>query len=381
MSKVLIVDDVLVNRKLICTIVKNLDPRIKIYEAGNGREALRLMDEIEFGVVILDVMMPHINGIEVLKIMKRERNYINTSVIICSAINEIESVQEALDLGALDYFTKPLNTEQIKVTLPLKIRNAVSFYEQKKQLIQYNEMFKMQMQLAEELQRATIMEKLETPSVKMKGRYIPCDEIGGDMFAMKEYGNKNWFIIADVTGHGIAAAMMSTMIKVVFNYSVVRCSKPSEVLKILNDMLFEIFQKSSPPLITAFIGFVEGSKLCFSNAGHPYPILFKNKNIDIKSYTLEIPSFAIGFIENIAYEDSEMSIMKDDFLVLYTDGLYDIGKLERYENRKTIKTFIDDYIKHNNNLNKMMDELVKYFEALNADGFDDDVAVVVINKK
>lgn len=377
MSKVLIVDDVLVNRKLICKIVKNLDSRIKIYEAGNGREALRMMDETEFGVVILDVMMPHINGIEVLKIMKKERNYTNTSVIICSAINEIESVQEALDLGALDYFTKPLNTEQIKVTLPLKIRNAVSFYEQKKQLIQYNEMFKMQMQLAEELQRATIMEKLETSSVKMRGRYIPCDEIGGDMFAMKEYEDKNWFIIADVTGHGIAAAMMSTMIKVVFNYSVVRSSKPSEVLKILNDMLFEIFQKSSPPLITAFIGFIEGNKICFSNAGHPYPVLFKNT----KSYTLEIPSFAIGFIENICYEDSEMNIMKDDFLVLYTDGLYDIGKIERYGNRKTIKTFIDDYIKHNNSLNKMMDELVSYFKGLDENGFDDDVALVVINKK
>lgn len=380
MSKVLIVDDVLVNRKLICTIVKNLDSRIKIYEASNGREALRLMDEIEFGVVILDVMMPHINGIEVLKIMKKERNYINTSVIICSAINEIESVQEALDLGALDYFTKPLNTEQIKVTLPLKIRNAVSFYEQKKQLIEYNEMFKMQMQLAEELQRATIMENLETSSVKMRGRYIPCDEIGGDMFAMKEFENKNWFIIADVTGHGIAAAMMSTMIKVVFNYSVVRCSKPSEVLKILNDMLFEIFQKSSPPLLTAFIGFIEGRKLCFSNAGHPYPILFKNKNT--KSHTLEIPSFAIGFLENILYEDSEISMLKDDFLVLYTDGLYDMGKLERYENRKTIATFIDDYIKHNNcSLNKMMDALIDYFKGLNEDGFDDDVALVVINKK
>lgn len=380
MSKVLIVDDVLVNRKLICKIVKNLDSNIRIYEAVNGREALRLMEEIEFGVVILDVMMPHINGIEVLKIMKKERNYINTSVIICSAINEIESVQEALDLGALDYFTKPLNTEQIKVTLPLKIRNAVSFYEQKKQLIQYNEMFKMQMQLAEELQRATIMENLETSSVKMRGRYIPCDEIGGDMFAMKEYGDKTWFIIADVTGHGIAAAMMSTMIKVVFNYSVVRCSKPSEVLKILNDMLFEIFQKSSPPLITASIGFVEGKTLCFSNAGHPYPMLFKNK--DIKSYVLEIPSFAIGFLENICYEDSEMSILKDDFLVLYTDGLYDMGKLERYESKKSIKTFIDDYVKHNNcSLNKMMDALISYFKGLNEDGFDDDVALVVINKK
>lgn len=379
MAKVLVVDDVLVNRKLICTIVKNLASNIEIYEAGNGRDALNLMEKFEFGLVILDVMMPKLNGIEVLEIMKKERELLNTSVIICSAVNDITSVQKALDLGALDYFTKPLNTEQIKVTLPLKIKNAISFYEQKKQLIQYNEMFKTQMQLAEEIQRATIIDFLESPSVKMDSRYIPCNEIGGDMFAIKQVNNRNWFIISDITGHGVAAAMMSTMIKVVFNYSVVSSSKPSEVLTALNNTLFEIFQKVEPPLITAFIGFLEGDTLYYANAGHPYPIFFENKNK--KAYYLEQPSFALGFMENSLFENITFKMDKNDFLMLYTDGLYDIGKSDRYDDEMDIKQFVEYYfeLKQNNNT-EILDDIITYFKKFNEEGFDDDVAVVYIEK-
>lgn len=379
MAKILVVDDVLVNRKLLSTIVKNLDSNIDIYEASNGREALQFMENIEFGVVILDVMMPQINGIEVLEIIKNERRLLNTSVIICSAVNDIESVQKALDLGALDYFTKPLNTEQMRVTLPLKIKNAISFYEQKKKLIQYNEMFRNQMQLAEEIQRATIIDFLESASVKMDSRYIPCNEIGGDMFAMKQVNNKNWFIISDITGHGVAAAMMSTMIKVVFNYSVVLSSNPSEVLSILNNTLFEIFQKVDPPLITAFIGFLEDDTLHYANAGHPYPIFFENKQKRIKY--LEQPSFALGFLENSIFEDLSLKTEKYDFLILYTDGLYDIGKLDGNEHKMDIKAFMEDYFDSNKiNGKHLLDEMIDYFEEFNEDGFDDDVALVYIEK-
>ncbi len=379
MAKVLVVDDVQVNRKLICTIVKNLDSSVEIYESGNGKDALRLMEKVEFGVVILDVMMPKLNGIEVLEIIKKERALLNTSVIICSAVNDIKSVQKALDLGALDYFTKPLNTEQIKVTLPLKIKNAISFYEQKKQLIQYNEMFKTQMQLAEEIQRATIIDFLESSSVKMDSRYIPCNEIGGDMFAIKQVDNKNWFIISDITGHGVAAAMMSTMIKVVFNYSVVLSSRPSEVLSALNNTLFEIFQKVEPPLITAFIGFLEGDILYYANAGHPYPIFFKHKNK--KAHYLEQPSFALGFMEDSEFEDAEFLMEKNDFLMLYTDGLYDIGKADEYNNQMDIKLFIESYFNSNQRIEtEMLDDIIEYSKKNNEDGFDDDVAVVSIEK-
>ena len=328
--------------------------------------------------MILDVMMPQMNGIEVLEIIKNERKLLNTSVIICSAVNDIESVQKALDLGALDYFTKPLNTEQIRVTLPLKIKNSISFYEHKKQLIQYNEMFRTQMQLAEEIQRATIIDFLESSSVKMDSKYIPCNEIGGDMFAMKQVNNKNWFIISDITGHGVAAAMMSTMIKVVFNYSVVSSSNPSEVLSILNNTLFEIFQKVEPPLITAFIGFLEDDSLHYANAGHPYPIFFENKS-KIAKY-LEQPSFALGFMENSIFEDLSLSIEKHDFLILYTDGLYDIGKLEGNEQKMDIKTFIEDCYNSKKINANLLDAMIDYFKEFNEEGFDDDVALVSIEK-
>lgn len=379
MAKILVVDDVLVNRKLICKLVKKLDSSVELYEAGNGNDALKLIDKVEFSVIVMDVMMPQLNGIEALEIIKNEKNLLNTSIIICSAVNDVDSIQKALDLGALDYFTKPLNTEQIKVTIPLKIKNAIAFYENKKQLIQYNEMFKAQMQLAEEVQRSTIIESVESTSIKMDSKYIPCDEIGGDMFAIKQVSNKTWFIIADITGHGVAAAMMSMMIKVVFNYSVTEYLKPSEVLNALNRTLFEIFPKTFPPLITAFAGFIQENKLCYANAGHPYPIFYKkNEN---KVVYLEQPSFALGFDENTEYEDIDFKVSKNDFILLFTDGLYDIGKAEKYNIKYDVKLFIEDYLqKMNGDKEGMLDEIVNHFKTVDEDGFDDDVAVVSIEK-
>ena len=113
MQNILIVDDLIVNRKLIRKILINSQKDVAIYEAVNGVEALDMINKMEFSVIILDVMLPDINGIDILSKIKSSPNLKDTGVIMCSAINEIESIEKALELGALDYLTKPLTVDQI----------------------------------------------------------------------------------------------------------------------------------------------------------------------------------------------------------------------------------------------------------------------------
>lgn len=129
---VLIVDDVSVNRKLIKAILNTKFDNINLFEAEDGVEALSHIVENEIDIIILDLIMPTKDGFDVLKELKCAENTKEIPVIVNSALDDIDSIRKALELGAYDYFTKPLTEEQRSIVLPLKIKNAIKAYEQRK---------------------------------------------------------------------------------------------------------------------------------------------------------------------------------------------------------------------------------------------------------
>lgn len=380
MQNILIVDDLIVNRNLIRKILINSQKDVAIYEAVNGVEVLDMINKMEFSVIILDVMLPDINGIDILSKIKSSPNLKDTGVIMCSAINEIESIEKALELGALDYLTKPLTAEQIRVTLPLKVKNALRYFAQNKQLITYNNLIKNEMILAEEIQKSMILGFKESLQIKVFSKYTPCSEIGGDMFAAKEVGGKSWFIMADVSGHGVASAMTSVVLKVAFN-SIVNTSKsPSMVLEAINTEMFEVFLGGNPPILSAFVGCVEEGKLFFSNAGHPYPVIYKSKSKKI--FMLEEPGYLIGLFQKAEYTTNEIILEKDDFIMLYTDGLIDGGKIyDTVEEIDLIKYCDGHKEKIGENPEQFISDIMEYYSQKEENGFEDDVAVMLIQKK
>jgi sigma-B regulation protein RsbU (phosphoserine phosphatase) len=137
-------------------------------------------------------------------------------------------------MGALDYFTKPLTEEQMFITLPLKVRNAFTYYEQNSQIKKIYRRMKEEFELAEQIQKSLVLEYDECSIAKMWGKYIPCENIGGDIYCFKQVNEKLWFFIADVSGHGVSAAMVATMVNVFFKNGVTICSTPGEMLSYIN---------------------------------------------------------------------------------------------------------------------------------------------------
>lgn len=377
MKNILVVDDVMVNRMLVKKILLNALEDINILEAEDGFKAMKIIAQNDISVVILDVMMPDKDGIEVLEEIKTSPKYKNISVIMCSAIHDIEKVKKALSLGAMDYFTKPLTQEQIAIRLPLKVRNALESYQQKRELIQFYEHIKEEMQLAEELQKSMIAEYLNFESITMYGKYIPCEDIGGDFYICKQLQGKVWFMIADIVGHGIAAAMISTMLNVIFSRSIQIHKTPGAVLENINDVLFEVFNGSRYGIISAFVGCINEDTLAYSNAGHPYPILYRETLESVEE--ISINGFLLGMFENIKYETLNTRIGSGDTVVLYTDGI--IGKENEYVNCESVHTFC---IKHKqyfaDNIQALIKEMIPFFQNQNGGKYIDDVAVMIIKK-
>lgn len=377
MNNILLVDDMSTNRKLVSSFLKLSIQNINIIEAIDGVDALKKVYSNKIHVIILDIMMPNKDGMQVLQELKQSKEYQDIPVIMFSALSEIDYVEKALKMGALDYFTKPLSHEQMMITIPLKIKNALEYYYQKSELLKFNEHIKNELYLAEKVQKSMIKEYQKYDFAKIWGKYLPCNKIGGDVFSSKEFNNELWFIMADVSGHGISAALISAMLNVLFTTFTSICTKPSELLQKINETFYEIFNIDNNGFISAFVGKISNNTLYYSNAGHPYPIYIScNKNI---TKELSLNGFLIGILKDSKYLDESIDFHENDCLLLYTDGIFYKGFNNDYANWAQVLEFCsDNKNKLTFNTENALKSMIEHFKNFNSEEFIDDVALMFI---
>ncbi|AQR94932.1 HD domain-containing phosphohydrolase [Clostridium saccharoperbutylacetonicum] len=134
-GNILIIDDSSIERKIINQAIKNRLDDINIFEVDNGLDISKKLLENNIHACVLDVMMPQKNGFQVLQEIKEDCNLMDIPVIVCTGISDKAAVEKALSLGAFDYFAKPLTEEAIKISLPLKIKNAIDLMKRKEEII------------------------------------------------------------------------------------------------------------------------------------------------------------------------------------------------------------------------------------------------------
>ena len=267
--RILIADDAAMNRALVKDILlKNLGD-VSIVEAINGQDVMDIVHKVQVDLIILDLIMPVLDGYETLKLLKKSEVFRDIPVIVNSSITEIASIEQTLKEGAVDYFTKPLSVNDMNIILPLKAKNALRMYEQNHIINELNR------QISQELKNANAFANIMLPkSNSLKGvelfiKYHPSLGIGGDFFDCVEQNGKVHFMVADVTGHGIAAGMASSMIKVLYRKSIEKEGiLPHEVLEDMNSSIFHYFDfagKDAYIAFTAFVGTIENNILSYLN--------------------------------------------------------------------------------------------------------------------
>ena len=125
MYTILVVDDTLFNRKLMLEVLETKIDNARYLQAEDGIEAIEIVKTNEVDLVILDLMMPNKNGYEVLKELKNNPLYSDIPIIVNSSVTDMDSIKQTLEMGAVDYFTKPLTPEQMEVIIPLKVNNTL----------------------------------------------------------------------------------------------------------------------------------------------------------------------------------------------------------------------------------------------------------------
>ena len=346
MYTILVVDDTLFNRKLMLEVLETKIDNARYLQAEDGIEAIEIVKTNEVDLVILDLMMPNKNGYEVLKELKNNPLYSDIPIIVNSSVTDMDSIKQTLEMGAVDYFTKPLTPEQMEVIIPLKVNNTLKYHEQNRQLKMVSRNINNEMKMAGAFQKALISmyEYKLYPGLDLYVYFKACEHLSGDFFELVETGGNRWFIIADIKGHGAAAAMMSFMVRKMFNNIIRQESQPKDVLEKINKAYHELKIDTELVFFSAFIGKINGNELTYSNAGHPHPALL---SLDInKGRRLDCNGHFIGFMDDTTYTEETVVLEDEDCILLHTDGLYQGKQTPSVNLNRALANMIYSYSKN-----------------------------------
>lgn len=130
----MIIDDSPIDRKVIRKIIEKKLDHVQVFETEDGLHLNEKLVLYNIHMCILDIMMPIKDGFQVLEDIKKDFAVMDIPVIVCTGIEDKQAIEKALTLGAYDYFSKPLSEEVMKISLPLKVKNAIEFMKRNEQI-------------------------------------------------------------------------------------------------------------------------------------------------------------------------------------------------------------------------------------------------------
>ncbi len=306
---ILIIDDDEHFRKFMFRL---LDSEYHVVDAASAEDARSIVKSISINLIILDMFLPGLNGIDFLNEL-RENHVTDVPVLIMSGAGDPDLVVQSFKMGVYDYIQKP---ERVEVILR-RIENGLKIGK----MLRFNEEIRSELQMARHIQKLMMPEdRYDGDLVRIRWWMYPLTDVGGDMFDYILFRDgRVVFYVADVVGHSISAALYTMMVKMLFHNTVKITDKPGRILTIMNDELNETFPLGS--FVTLFCGVLDPVKeqLEYASAGHEYPLLMSGDG----PVELDKNQVILGPRKNIDYVTEKVEFKKGEALFAFTDGLID----------------------------------------------------------
>ena len=287
------------------------------FPASSGEEGLRLAGAILPDAIIVDYRMPGMNGFEVTRRIKADPALQTIPVLMLTGSDSAEHVVEGLGAGAEDFVTKGSDIEIVVA----RLRALLRMKEYQDQLRRMNQQMTRDLQIARRVQEALVPQgAFASPRLEIRSAYIPSAVLSGDFY---DYFNQDEFLylfVADVSGHGLPAAILVSLLKSYIHTEAANDRPLSEFMTRLNDFLFSVSLPNQ--FATAALFRIDGDRrLVYSNAAHPPFLLYQRAQR--KTIVLEQPSNLLGAMPNMPFEEHSIEVQPGDTLFVYTDGLTD----------------------------------------------------------
>jgi phosphoserine phosphatase RsbU/P len=325
-AALLVVDDNEDNRY---TLTRRLarEGYANVTTANDGRQALDLLRAQRFDLVLLDIMMPDLNGYQVLEQLKVDSRLRHVPVIMISAVEELESVVRCIELGAEDYLPKPFNSTLLRARVGACLEKKALRDEVRTSL----DRLERELGAARELQLGMLPSSFPqwsaTHPIEVHALIDPAREVGGDLYDFFYPGDGMFcFLVGDVSGKGAPAAMFMArtrslvrMAATLWNTLGTCAGTPAQIMSAVNREL--CLDNRDRMFVTLFLGMLDTRTggLTYSNAGHPLPHVLRasgaTERIDGK------PEVPLGVLVDFEYEGRSSALQPGDAVFVCTDGV------------------------------------------------------------
>ena len=326
-ERILIADDDATSRKLLARILTSAG--FSCTQAPDGIEALKSLHADPPTLLLLDFDMPGMDGAEVLKQLRRDGNAAIAQIpaIMLTGHGGEESEVLCLEAGADDFVTKPINQAVLRARIDtqLRLRSMRSqLQKQNDELEAWRRNLERDLEAARLTQQSLIPQKPPVlPGWEIAACYRPVIQVGGDIYGwLRMADGRTLFWIADATGHGASAALLTTLAKLLFHHGTAENHAPTEIMEAVNNDFRSIFGARS--FMTAMCVALDPKtgRASVVGAGHP-PLLVARTGGRTEAIASSAPP--LGLLERSEFIETNVDLEPGDAFFLYTDGIYGAG--------------------------------------------------------
>lgn len=318
---VLAVDDTPENLDVVRGI---LTPQYRIKVATNGPAALRIVEKQLPDIILLDIMMPGMSGLEVCSKLKENPHSANVPVIFLTAKDQTEDETEGFKLGAADYILKPVNPPilQARVKTHLALKQSMdSLQKTSAALARAKQRMELELNVGRDIQTSMLPTVVpDRPEITLCASMEAAREVGGDFYDYYMLNeNELCFCVADVSGKGVPAALFMAMSKTLIKSRAADDKTPAKVITRVNAELSE--DNPECMFVTAFLAVLDlrNGELRFTNAGHNPPLL-RRATGEVEAI-VDRHGPVVGIMPGEDYGESTLTMAPGDVILVFTDGV------------------------------------------------------------
>lgn len=332
--------------------------------AQNGAEALRkLQSDGDVDLVLTDINMPEMDGLTLLSKLN-ELDLMLKSVIV-SAYGDMENIRTAMNRGAFDFVTKPINLHDLEITIKKSLRELLTLkdaLQSRDQLVAIQQELDVATQIQTSILPKTFPPFPDRKEFEIHAKMITAREVGGDLYDFFLVDkNRIGIVIGDVSGKGVPAAMLMAVSRTLLKATALKGIAPDACLNEVNNILVD--ESLSTMFVTLFYGVLDtrNGTLEYCNGGHnpPYLILKDGKVKQLDN----VGGLFVAALKGVEYESKVEILQPGDTLFMYTDGVTEAEDVneEEFQDKR-----LEDCLRENHNLpisdliDKVIEEVLSF---------------------
>ena len=364
MNRIVVIED---DQTILRVLADNL--RFQNYEvlvASNGEEGYRLVREKQPDLVILDLMLPGMNGFEICRQIRRSG--LVTPVLMLTAQDQESTRIQGFDAGADDYVTKPFSIRELMGRVRAILRRS----EGRSDVANQHELDE-----ARRIQEKLLPSRIpQISGLRIAATSRPARIVGGDYFDVLKFNSHTVGIcIADVCGKGMPAALLMANLQATVKAHASQHRPPGELCEMINRSMSENMAEGR--FVTFFYALIDSrrKRLTYCNAGHNPPVFFSNGK-DLRR--LDRGGGILGVFQHWSFEEEEIPLKSGDRIFMYTDGVSESCNTQGEEfGENRIIDIIRGFFREG--AEKLTEEVIGAATRFSHGAFEDDLTIVAVS--